>query len=235
MFLGLGFWFIPGFSGVSGTRDYELAELSLKDLMSDSSFTNITDEELVEKARNGDEDCFEKLVLRYKDKVYRIAYRLSRNSHEAEDILQKTFLQVYQRLETFRGEAKFSTWLHRVAMNIALMHQRTARRHPVESLEQYLPRYNSDDRLARLDFDYGRVARADELMEKEELAKTAREAIDRLPEDYQFVLVLHDLEDLSTSEVARVLEIEEGAVRTRLHRARLMLRGYLGHLLGGET
>ena len=203
--------------------------------MSDTSLTNITDEELVENARKGDEDSFEKLVLRYKDKVYRIAYRLSGDAHDAEDILQKTFLQVYQRLGTFRGEARFSTWLHRVAMNIALMHQRTARRHPAESLEQYLPQYDANDRLLRLDLDYGRVARADELMEKKELAKTAREAINRLPDDYRFVLVLRDLEDLSTSEVARVLEIEEGTVRVRLHRARLMLRGYLGHLLGGET
>ncbi len=202
--------------------------------MLDSTFTNATDEELVDKARNGDEDSFEKLVLRYKEKVYRVAYRLSGNSHEAEDILQKTFLQVYQRLNTFRGESRFSTWLHRVAMNIALMHQRSVRRHLAESLEQYLPRYDANDRLARLDLDYGRVARADELMEKEELAKTAREAIDRLPEDYRFVLVLRDLEDLSTAEVAQILEIEEGAVRVRLHRARLMLRGYLGHLLGGE-
>ncbi len=203
--------------------------------MVDSSFTNDSDEALVEEAKKGDEDSFEKLVIRYRDKMYRLAHRLSGDSHEAEDILQETFLQVYQRLDTFRGEARFSTWLYRVAMNIALMHQRSTRRRLTESLDRYLPQFDENDRLARLDLEYGRVAQADELMEKEELAEKVREAIDRLPEDYRLVLVLRDLEELSTSEAAQRLEIEEGTVRIRLHRARLMVRGYLGHLLGGEA
>jgi len=202
--------------------------------MPDSSFTNSSDEALVEGARKGNEESFEKLVIRYRERIYRLAFRLTGDPHEAEDILQKTFLQIYQRLDTYRRDARFATWVYRVAMNIAMMHQRSTRRHLAESLEQYLPQYDESGRLARLDLDYGRVARADELIEKEELTEKIREAVDRLPEDYRLVLVLRDLEGFSTSEAAQLLEIDEGAVRVRLHRARLMLRGYLGRLLGGE-
>ena len=195
----------------------------------------MTDEQAVELARAGDEASFEFLVKRYQKKVYGLGLRFLGNSKDAEEILQETFLQVSQKMDTFRGEAKFSTWLYRIATNQALMRLRANQRHAMESLEEFLPLYNKEGRLARLDLDYGRAARADELLESHELAQKALEAIGKLPEAYRAPLVLRDLEELSTEETAKILNLEPNLVRTRLHRARLMLRGYLGHLVGGET
>jgi RNA polymerase sigma-70 factor (ECF subfamily) len=195
----------------------------------------MTDEQAVELAQSGDEGSFEILVKRYQEKVYGLGLRFLGNPKDAEEILQETFFQVSQKLDTFRGEARFSTWLYRIATNQALMRLRANQRHATESLEEFLPLYNEEGRLARLDLDYGRAARADELLESQELAQKALEAIGKLPEAYRAPLVLRDLEELSTEETAQILNLEPNLVRTRLHRARLMLRGYLGHLVGGET
>src|SRR5262245_15233119 len=193
-----------------------------------------TDEELAEKAQAGEGPSFEILVSRYQERVYRLGLRLLGDAKEAEEVLQETFLKVTQSLDAFRGEAKFSTWIYRIACNEALMRLRAQKRHPTESLEDYLPKYNETGRLARLDLDYGRAARADELLENRELTEKALQAVQMLPETYRAPLVLHDLEELSTEQTAKILNLTPGLVRTRLHRARLILRGYLGHLVGGE-
>ncbi|HSA58842.1 MAG TPA: sigma-70 family RNA polymerase sigma factor [bacterium] len=200
----------------------------------DRDLSTMTDEALVERARSGDDASFDLLVRRYQQKVYGLALRLVGDPREAEEVLQETFLQVFRKLETYRGDARFWTWLYRIGSNVALMRLRSKKREPSRSLEEYLPRFNEEGRLERLDLDYGRVARADELLERKELAQKALEAIQRLPEAYRAPLVLRDLDELSTMETAKMLDLEPGVVRTRLHRARLMLRGYLGRLLGGE-
>lgn len=192
------------------------------------------DEALVEQARGGDHEAFARLVERHRGPVYNLALRIVGQPEAAEEVLQETFLTVYRKLDGFRGEARFSTWLYRIAMNAALMHRRASRRHQAESLEAYLPRFDETGHMARADWDYGLAARADELLERGELAARAMEALGRLPEIYRAVVVLRDLEGLSTAETAEVLGISAEVVRQRLHRARLMLRGYLGRLTGGE-
>jgi len=189
---------------------------------------------LIARVRSGDEDAFDALVERYQDKVYGLALRLSGNSSDAEEILQDTFLQVYRKLDQFREEARFSTWLYRVATNTALMHGRSKRRHQAEPLDDYLPKFDETGTFAS-SADFGRAARADELLERKQLAQKALEAVDRLSDLYRAVFVLRDIEDLSTEETAEILGLDPGVVRTRLHRARLMLRGYLGNLVGGES
>jgi len=192
------------------------------------------DLELIARARAGDGAAFDALVERYQSKVYGLALRLSGNPSDAEEILQDTFLQVYRKLDQFRQEAKFSTWLYRVATNSALMHGRSRRRHQAEPLETYLPKFDETGGFADgTAAEFGRAARADELLERKELAQRAMEAVDQLSELYRTVFVLRDIEGLSTEEAAEVLGVDPGAVRTRLHRARLMLRGYLGNLVGG--
>ncbi len=193
-----------------------------------------TDEALVQAARSGEEGAFDALVRRYQDKVYGLALRLSGDPSDAEEVLQDAFLQAYQHLADFRGDAKFSTWLFRIATNAALMLRRSRRRKAAESLEDYLPQFREDGRLARFDVDYGRAARVDQIVERGELARKIKEAVDRLPDDYRAVVELRDLEELSTEETARILGLTPAIVSTRLHRARLMLRGYLGRLAGGE-
>ncbi len=199
-------------------------------LMADVPLAALDDEALAERARAGDDAAFGALVERYQERVYRLALRLSSNPSDAEEVLQESFLQAWRKIDTFRGDARFGTWLYRIATNTALMRKRAARRRPTESLEALLPQFDESGLLA--DLDYQRSARADELLERAELAQRAREALDLLDENYRAVFVLRDLEEMSTEEAARVLEITPEAVRQRLHRARLMVRGYLGKLVG---
>ena len=142
-------------------------------------------------------------------------------------------MRVHRKLGSFRGESRFSTWLFRVATNCALMVRRREKRHRAEPLEEYLPCFNRAGRHAR-DVDHGAAANADEILDRRRLAEAARGALHRLPRPYRAAFVLRDLQEMPTDEVAKVLRVSEAAVRQRVHRARLMLRGYLSHLVGVE-
>ena len=185
------------------------------------------DASLMAALQGGDESAFETLVGRHRERVFRLACRLVGNEADAPDVLQETFLQVHRGLPAFRGEARFSTWLFRIATNAALMLRRTRARRPAESLEQFLPEFDGDGRHAPEPADFLAAARADELLDRSVLARRAREGVERLPEPYRAAFVLRDLEELPTAEVAELLGLEPAAVRQRVHRARLMLRGYL--------
>jgi RNA polymerase sigma-70 factor, ECF subfamily len=192
-----------------------------------------TDEELARRARAGDPAAFEALVTRYQDKAYRLARRLTGSAHDAEEVVQDTFLRVFRGLKGFRGDARFSTWLYRITTNTALMLRRSRARRPTESLEDYLPTFDRTGRHA-CDVDHGRAGRADEILDRQRLARGAEAALRRLPDMYRAPFVLRDLEEMTAPEVATVLGITPATVRQRVHRARLMLRGYLSHLVGVE-
>jgi RNA polymerase sigma-70 factor (ECF subfamily) len=190
-----------------------------------------SDETLAARAAAGDTSAFETIVERYQARVFRLACRLTSDT-DAADVLQETFLQIYRHLPSFRGDARFGTWLYRIAMNAALMHRRAARRRPADSLESYLPQFDADGMHAATPAELRVVSRLDEHLDRQALAAKARDAVARLPETYRDAFVLRDLEDVPTAQVAQMLGIEQAAVRQRVHRARLMLRGYLSHLLG---
>ncbi len=196
--------------------------------VSDSS-----DEALAARAAAGDDSAFESLVVRYQHRVFRLACRLT-NETDAPDVLQDTFLQVYRHLPTFRGESQFSTWLYRIATNVGLMHRRARARRPAESLDVFLPRFDADGRHVHTPAALRIASRADELLDRQALAEKAQAAIERLPDLYREAFVLRDLEELSTADVAQVLGVEPATVRQRVHRARLMVRGYLSELAGVE-
>lgn len=194
-----------------------------------------TDDALVARARTGDRDALGELVARYHERAYRLALRISGNEQDAEDIVQNAFLQVCRKLGTFRGDAQFGTWLYRVTMNEALMAQRARQRDDAESLEAYLPRFDESGAHTRLDVDYARAADVETLIDRERLQREVRSAVDRLPPIYRTAFVLCDLEELSAPDAAKILEIDAAAVRQRVHRARLMMRGFLGRLAGSES
>lgn len=190
-----------------------------------------SDEELAARAASGDDRAFEEIVVRYQERVYRLACRLTSET-DAPDVLQETFLQVHRHLPAFRGESRFGTWLYRIATNAGLMHRRSRARRPAESLEAFLPRFDEQGVHAGTPAGLQVAARAEELLDRKLLAEKARAGVARLPDLYREAFVLRDLEELSTADVAEVLDIEPAAVRQRVHRARLMLRGYLSELVG---
>lgn len=178
------------------------------------------DRELVARTLAGDRAAFEALVRRHERRVYRVAMALLGRPEDAEEALQECFLQAYRHLEQFRGEARFSTWLVRIAVNAAL--QRRRERDGAVSLDELLeagdfvperlsPRHPSPEQL------YGR----------QELRRLVETAVAALPEPYRAVLVLRDLEGLSAEDTAAALGLTVPAVKSRLHRARLVLREYL--------
>ena len=183
----------------------------------------VTDEDLVARARTKDFAAFEELVDRYEDKIFRLAFRFVRNETEAKEIVQDTFLLVWRKLDTFKGDSQLGSWLYRVATNTALMRLRAQRRHPEISTEELPVDY--------LD-NYGQVPaagenwakRPDDELQSDELRQRSQKAVDELQEIYRTVFIIRDVEGLSTEETAEVLEISIPTVKTRLHRARLALR-----------
>ena len=193
-----------------------------------------TDEALASRAALGDNRAFDEITIRYQERVYRLACRLVGHD-DAPDVMQEGFLSVYRHLASFRNESRFSTWLYRIVTNAALMHRRARSRRPVESLEEFLPDFDAAGSHRRAPAELQVAARAEELIDRRMLAERAAAALDRLPDLYRSAFVLRDLEELTTAEVAQVLGVEPATVRQRVHRARLMLRGYLSALAGVKS
>jgi RNA polymerase sigma-70 factor (ECF subfamily) len=189
------------------------------------------DEALVARAVAGDSAAFEALVARHERRAYSLAYRLVGTRSDAQDVVQDAFLRAYRALPSFRGGASFSTWLYRIVTNTALMLLRSRRRRPTQPLDAFLPRFDAAGRHAGTPAQLARPAQAEELLDRKALARKVRAGIARLPERQRTAFVLRDLEELGTAEVAQVLGISEAAVRQRVHRARLLLRGYLGEVV----
>jgi RNA polymerase sigma-70 factor, ECF subfamily len=189
-----------------------------------------SDEVLAVRAAAGDDLAFETIVERYQRRIFRLASRLTSDT-DAPDVLQETFLQIYRHLSSFRGDSRFATWAYRIATNAALMHRRARARRPAESLDAFLPRFDANGLHRATPTELQAASRVDELLDRRTLAERAREALARLPDLYRDAFVLRDLEEIPTPEVADALGIEPAAVRQRVHRARLMLRGYLAHLV----
>lgn len=173
----------------------------------------------------GDEKAFEQLVIQESPRLFRVIVRIIGDDDEAESILQETFLQAYQRINTFRRESKLTTWLYAIGINLARASLRKSRR--LSSLE--------DQEVERMQPEFNRgmfvetpavwdPARVTELSDRQQLV---RKGIEQLPEDYKTVVILRDIEEYSTDEVAKMLDISSGAVRVRLHRARGALRKLL--------
>jgi RNA polymerase sigma-70 factor (ECF subfamily) len=188
-----------------------------------------TDEALASRAALGDNQAFDEIAIRYQARVYRLACRLV-GQDDAPDVVQEGFLSVYRNLTSFRHESRFATWLYRIVTNAALMHLRARTRRPVESLEAFLPEFDATGGHCQTPAELQVAARADELIDRRQLAEKAAAALGRLPDLYRSAFVLRDLEELTTAEVADVLGVEAATVRQRVHRARLMLRGYLNAL-----
>ena len=188
-----------------------------------------TDDELVTRARNRDLAAFETLVERHEERLYRVAMRLLRNETDAQEVLQDALVSAWQNLEGFAGRAQFGSWIYRVTVNAALMLLRSRRRRPTVSVEDMTPTA-LDAAVSESHMGSGSdwSKRPDEQLQSGELKQHVEVALDALPETLRLVFVLRDVEGLSTEETADVLGISIANVKTRLHRARLALRGAIG-------
>jgi RNA polymerase sigma-70 factor, ECF subfamily len=185
---------------------------------------SLSDQELVEQIKAGENASLEALLGRYQERAYRLALSFTKNPADAEEVLQDVFLTVYRKIASFEGRSAFSTWLYRITVNTALMKLR-GRGPAQESIDEYLPQFTKDGRHARMVVDF--TDGPEKLLLLKEREQILREAIEALPPDYKIVLVLRDLEGLSNEEVAEVVGASVLAVKARLHRARLALRGRL--------
>jgi RNA polymerase sigma-70 factor (ECF subfamily) len=188
-----------------------------------------SDRALAARARGGENDAFVVLFGRFKNRIYRLALRLSRNPSDAEEIAQEAFVRAYKNLRAFRGNSEFGTWLYRITVNEALMRVREFKRRPAESIETALP--NLGD-LGYVPAASGVDEGADTLIDERNLALCVRLALSQLDESRRAALVLRDVEGFTAEEAGRILGVSPEVVRQRAHRARLELRKYLAPWLG---
>jgi RNA polymerase sigma-70 factor (ECF subfamily) len=191
---------------------------------------------MLERLREGDPAALETLMGEYAGRVYRLAWGITRDARDAEEVVQDVFLTVVQKSSTFEGRSAFGSWLYRVTANAALNKCRGKRRHVETSLEDYLPSYEADghrsgDRTYLL-ADWSQNPEAEVL--SGQARRTLERALDALPETYRAVLVLRDVEELGNDEVAAMLGESVASVKSRLHRARMALREQLTRALAAS-
>ena len=190
--------------------------------------TPLPDEDVIRRVLDGDTALFEVLMRRHNQRIYRAARAIVRDESEAEDVMQQAYLQAFAHLSQFAGRAQFSTWLTRIAVHEALARvRRRAREAPFDPAE---PR--AEETMTSL---RERTANPEQQAATSELRHLLESAIDKLPRGHRAVVMLRDVEGLSTAEVANSLGLSEENVKTRLHRARAALRRELVQQAGAEA
>jgi RNA polymerase sigma-70 factor, ECF subfamily len=183
----------------------------------------VDEQRLLEELRAGRESAFETMVRVYGGRLLAVARRITHNDDDALDVVQSTYLSAFRALATFEGACQLSTWLHRIAVNTPLMRLRSRRRRAEEPIETLRPGQQGRH-LGRLS---EWTTPADQLLERQRTRATVRACIDQLPDRYRAVLILRDIEELSTREAADTLAMTPAAVKVRLHRARQALSALL--------
>jgi len=175
-----------------------------------------TDLLLVDSFRKGDLAAYCELVNRYNQKVHNLAFRISRNEEDTEEIVQDVFITVFKKIDKFEGKAAFSSWLYRITANTAFMKLRKRKQSQSVSFEDALEGGPENFLVAPDDSAI--------LGSRQEIRDTLEKALEQLPPEYRAIFVLRDVDGLSNQEVADILNITVPAVKSRLHRSRLMLR-----------
>jgi len=178
---------------------------------------SIAEEHAISGAQKGDPRCFESLYNRHKRHIYSLCLRMSRNTAEAEDLTQEVFLQLFRKVATFRGDSTFSTWLHRVAVNVVLMHMRKKTLPLIaEPLESQSPDHPKNE-----------IGKTDETLAVSIDRILLERSVKSLPPGYRVVFILHDVQGYEHKEIARMMRCSVGNSKSQLHKARLKLRSHL--------
>ena len=186
--------------------------------MTDPKLAKTAEAEAIERAKQGDEAAFEVLYQLHKRRVYSLCLRMVSNPAQAEDLAQEAFLQLFRKVGTFRGESAFSTWLHRMTVNVVLMHLRK-KGLPVVSLEETIETDEESQKKELGGQDLKLAGSLDRLQ--------LQRAIDKLPPGYKTIFVLHYVEGFEHNEIATMVGCSIGNSKSQLHKARLKLRDYL--------
>jgi RNA polymerase sigma-70 factor (ECF subfamily) len=179
------------------------------------------DAALIDQTLAGQTAAFGHLVERYQDRLYNTVLHAAGNAEDAKDVVQEAFVQAFLKLDTFQHASAFYTWLYRIAFNVAATHRR--RRHATFSID----RGQAGDGREPVDVHEGPTARLD----RDERCRQVRQAIGELSDEHRAILVLREIEGFTYETIAEILDLPVGTVRSRLHRARLQLRGELKELL----
>ncbi|MBU0711508.1 sigma-70 family RNA polymerase sigma factor [bacterium] len=187
----------------------------------------LTDEELIRRFQAGDETAFEEIVNRYKNRLMNFAYRFVLDREEAEDIVQDTFLKVYQNRYAYKEIAKFSTWIYTITANLAKTILRKRRNRKLF----FFSRLGPEDK----DMDFPSNERdAQSKIEGKFDEQTIQKAIIKLPEHFRTAIILRDIQELSYEEISNIINAPLGTVKSRINRARLKLREDLQEMRGNE-
>jgi RNA polymerase sigma-70 factor, ECF subfamily len=213
-------------------RDRALeSSLSRSILSSGNQKSGKNDSELIERLKNGDEDALEALFNLYASRLYNVAHKILGDGADTQEVIQDVFWTAFRKAKTFRGSAQLSTWLYRLTVNAALGKIRRSKKSKEVEYEEFLPKFQEDGHhLVRPVVDWSNAL--EENYAKREIQEVLKQALDMLTPLDKSVVVLSDLEGLSDKEIAAAVGITLAAVKTRLHRARLFLRGKLAMRLG---
>jgi RNA polymerase sigma-70 factor (ECF subfamily) len=184
----------------------------------------LSDEQLIERIRQGDATAFQALVEKYQKKLYAVAYGLLGNREDALDGVQEAFVKAYRSLDRFKGESSFYTWLYRITVNAAIdIGRKQGRRDEVEFLEEVEPEEEKGD------YPVASAGKnpSEQLMRKE-LGDLIEDAIQQLPEEQRTAVVFREIEGLSYKEIAKLMRCSEGTVMSRIHYGRKKLQEILG-------
>lgn len=177
---------------------------------------------IVQRIIGGETEAFELLVLEYQKNVYNVALRLTGNAEDAADMAQEAFIKAFNSIASFKGDSRFSVWLYRIVTNVSLDFLRSRARRPVGSLS------TENDEGETVEMEIADESLSPErLLESKLSCQAVRQGLDSLPEDYRRILLLREIQGLSYDEIAQVLELEIGTVKSRIFRARKKLCAYL--------
>jgi RNA polymerase sigma-70 factor (ECF subfamily) len=178
------------------------------------------DELLIELVNKGDSDAFETLIKKYEVKVFHLAMRFTRNEEDAEEVLQDVFTTLHRKLKLFEGKSAFSSWLYRIVVNAAFMKLRKRRQKPTLHLEDLAPL----TRQQVMESEFQSYDHVDQYAQDNEIRDILESVIEKLPDQYRAVFILRDVNGYSNQEASEILELSIPAIKSRLHRSRLMLR-----------
>jgi RNA polymerase sigma-70 factor, ECF subfamily len=179
-----------------------------------------TDEELVAKSMSGDADSFNQLVLRWERPIYALAYRVIGRDEDARDVVQETFLRAFRALPGFKGQAKFSSWLYRIALNLCRDWIRRRKRTPVVDTPEGVD-------IIELAAEQGPVESIEDLVARREMSRVVAEGMQRLPEEQRTAIVLKEYHGLTFQEIAELQGCPLSTVKTRLYQGLSVLRRHL--------